>query len=282
MKTEIEFVPYGKISLELTKDQWRRTHRHVRVSGFRRGDKRTLRRIFISFSHDLDDPFVEMFCNKATPEARLLIFNEGLSSDQLISRIFDLQIRKPERCYVIDAKPSSGRTVFFQPFLERFVATFESNEGQDRIFDARIERGTLRVVSPNFVRLEIPVSKIPQFKNAKPAQIESFEIDEDGSFIYWPDLDVHLGWNQFQQLINPEAALKASQKNEEFNRRYGKAVQRFREAAGLKRRDISGLSEKQLGRIEKGARLTTNAIEALAKAHKIDRNEFMRRLAQIL
>lgn len=283
MKTDIEFIPYGAISSELTKDRWRGTYRHVRVSQNREKTKEALHRIFIAYSHDLDDSFVEMFRNRATQESRLLIFNEGVSSDNLISKILHLQIRKPERCYVIDAMVGSGKTCAFLHILERLFVTLESNEEQDRIFDATIEKDTLQVVSPKFVRLEIPICKIPQFKTAKPAEVQNFEIDEDGSFVYWPDLDVHLGWRQLQQLINPQAALKASQKNEEFNKRYGKAVQKLREAADLNRSDIPGLSEKQLGRIEKGdCRLTTNAIEALAKAHKMDPNEYMKKLAQTL
>lgn len=284
MKTDIEFIPYGEISSELTKDRWLGTYRHVRVSQNRKKTKTALHRIFIAYSHDLDDSFVEMFRNRANQESRLLIFNEGVSSDNLISKILHLQIRAPERCYVVEGKFGAGKSqAVFYTCLRRFFAIVESDEEQERIFDATIEKDTLRVVSPRFVRLEVPISKIPQFKNAKPAEVQNFEIDEDGSFIYWPDLDLHLGWRQLQQSINPQAALKASQKNEEFNRRYGKAVQKLREAAELKRSEIPGLSEKQLGRIEKGdCRLTTNAIEALAKAHKMDSNEYLKKLAQTL
>ena len=86
-----------------------------------------------------------------------------------------------------------------------------------------------------------------------------------------------------QQLADPEAALKASQKSEQFNKRYGRAVQKLREEAGLKRSDIAGISEKQLGRIEKGeCRLTSNAIEALSRKHKLEPNEYMQKLAEAM
>jgi Protein of unknown function (DUF2442) len=284
MKPEVEFIPYGEISSELTKDRWRRTSRHVRISNIQESTKEAPHRVFIAFSQNLDESFVEWFRNWATQETRLLIFNEDLSTDRLLTKILPLQIRKPERCYIVDGRFGAGKSqTSLYTFLERLSATLESNEVQDRIFDAIIEKDILRVVSPRFVRLEVPISQIPQFKNANPAQVLNFEIDEDGSFIYWPDLDVHLGWSQLQQLINPEAALKASQKSEQFNKRYGKAVQKLREATGLRRSNIPGLSEKQLGRIEKGdCRLTSNAIEALSKAHKTDRNEYMKKLAQTL
>ncbi len=221
----------------------------------------------------------------ASPASRAIgfIFNEGRSTDLLLSKVLHLQIRKPERCYVIETKCGSGKAYACVHILERLYASLETSEEQDRIFDATIENDTLRVVSPKFVRLEVPISKIPQFKTAKPAKVHNFEIDEDGSFIYWPDVDLHLGWRQLQQLINPQAALKASQKSEEFNKLYGKAVQKMREAKGLKPSNISGISEKQLRRIEKGeCRLTSNAIEALSIAHGLEPNEYMQKLADEL
>ncbi len=36
------------------------------------------------------------------------------------------------------------------------------------------------------------------------AVLRNFVIDPDGSFVHWPDLDVHLGWNQFLQAVDPE------------------------------------------------------------------------------
>jgi hypothetical protein len=153
----------------------------------------------------------------------------------------------------------------------------------EHILDARVEGGVLHVISPDFTRLNVPITKIPEFKNVDSSKIQAFETDEDGSFIYWPEFDLHLGWSQLQQLVNPEAALKASQKSKEFNKSYGRAVQKVREQAALKPSDISGLSGKQLGRIESGeCRLTSNAIEVLAKAHNLAPNEYMTKLAAAL
>jgi hypothetical protein len=284
MKADIEFIPYGEISSELPEGRWRSTRRQNRLSDHRKRSRNGPDRVFIAFSRDLDQAFTEMFRHWATQESRLLIFNEGDSSDRLISAILNLQIRKPERYYVIEGKSGAENNPQIRhACLERLLATFESNEDQDRIFDATIDNEILRVVSPRFLRMEVPISLIPQLRKATSSQRRNFEIDEDGSFVYWPDLDLHLGWSQLRQLIDPHAALKAAQKSEEFNKRYGKAVQKLREAAGLRRNEIHRLSEKQLGRIEKGeCRLTTNAIVALSKAHKLDRNQFLKKLEQSL
>jgi hypothetical protein len=286
MNTDIEYIPYGEISSSLTKHRWRTLNRTFHASGTWERTKTSPRRVFISFSRDLDERFVEMFREKATHDTRLLILNAGLSTDRLVSRIVDLQIRTPERFYVIDTAFGSGKThhmAFVHSLLKRLTSASQADDKNERILDAKIEDGVLHVVSPDFNRLDIPIAKLPNFRNATASQIEEFEIDEDGSFIYWPALDVHLGWAQLLQLVNPVAALKAFQKSREFNKRYGKAVQKIREAAGLKPGDISGISDKQLRRIENGdCRLTSNGIEALSQAHKLDPNVYMTKVAEAL
>jgi hypothetical protein len=284
MKTEIEFFPYGEMSSRLMKDDWLIEHAHISTSW--QGKSSMLRRFFVAFSHDLDESFVEMFRKKATQDSRLLIFNEGSSTDRLMSRIVDLQIRTPQRFYVFDAF-GSGRADFsmtlIHSLLKRLTSAHEKENNYERILDIKIDDNLLRVTSSNFNRLDVPIAQISEFKKQEISKIEEFEIDEDGSYIYWPKLDVHLGWAQLNQLVNPEAAFKEFQKSQEFNKRYGRAVQKVREEEGLKADSIAGLSEKQLRRIENGeCRLTSNAIEALAKAHKLEPNEYMKKLSEAL
>ena len=113
--------------------------------------------------------------------------------------------------------------------------------------------------------------------------LRNFEIDPDGSFIHWPDLDVHLGWNQFLQAVDPAELLKAQQRSAGFNERYGAAIRKVREAAGILQSKVEGLTERQLRRIEQGeCRATTAALTALAKAHGLDVNAYMDGLAKAM
>jgi hypothetical protein len=238
-------------------------------------------------SNELDDRFAEAFHEYATQATRLLVFRrEGGSVDRLLSRLVDLQIRKPERFYVLDADFGPGKAremTFLYSIVRRLAAALEAHDQQERVLHATVENGILHVVSANLNRLDVPIAEIPVLKNEDTSDLPDIEIDEDGAFIYWPTLDVHLGWTQLQQLIDPVAALKASQKSKVFNERYGKAVQKLRQAAGLSASGVPGLGEKQLGRVERGeCRLTSNAIAALSKAHKMEPNEYMRILAEVL
>jgi len=234
--------------------------------------------LWVAFSEELDEAFVEQFRKLATTNTRLLVFNDGLSADTLLSRFLELQIRSSGRFYV--AEFGVGKSYAAGLLLKRLAASLDTNDESDRILDARIEDGRLHVVSPDFRRLIVPIEQIPGLKNEDSASVQKFEIDEDGSFLYWPGLDLHLGWSQLLQIADPEAARKALQRNEEFNERYGEAVRKVREEAGLKPGDISGISEKQLRRIESGeCRLTSNAIGALSQSHQLAANEYMKKLA---
>lgn len=238
-------------------------------------------------SGDMNEAFTKAFRERATHATRLLVLlNEGTSADRMVSQILDLRIRTPQRCCLVEAQFGSGKThssAFILALLKRLSSSIAADDKEERIFDARLKDGVLHVVSPEFTRLDVPVTKIHHLKNAGASQVENFEIDEDGSFICWPALDLHLGWSQLQQIVDPDLARKALQKSEEFNVRYGKAVQKVREEAELKAADIAGLSDKQLGRIEKGeCRVTSNAIAALSKAHGLKANEYLQRLAEAL
>src|SRR6266702_8718170 len=96
---------------------------------------------------------------------------------------------------------------FVQSLLKRLASA--DDDERDRILDARIDDGILHVVSQNFNRLDVPLAQISGFENQDSSRIGDFKIDEDGAFIYWPMLEMHLGWAQLQQLVNPEVAVKA-------------------------------------------------------------------------
>jgi hypothetical protein len=73
-------------------------------------------------------------------------------------------------------------------------------------------------------------------------------MDPDGSIIYWPDIDFHLGWNQFLQAVDTAGLLKAQQRSEDFNRRYGAAIRKLRDDAGIPQAKVEGITERQLRR----------------------------------
>lgn len=174
MSSRVEFIPYGEVSSRLASDRWRAVLRGVQVGRGREGAGRVPRRVFVTFSQDLDETFVHMFRRRGTEDARVLIFNEGASTDRLLSRLFDLQIRTPERCYVVEGKFGCGKShsmALVAAFLGRFASALKSDDAGGRILNATIEDGVLHVVSPDFERLDVAVSKIPALKDAEESAL---------------------------------------------------------------------------------------------------------------
>jgi hypothetical protein len=155
--------------------------------------------------------------------------------------------------------------------------------GRGGIIDAYIVGDRLFVLGAKHRLLHVPLGSISALKGQPQALVQNFAIDPDGSFLYWPDLDVHLGWNQFLYAVDPAEVRKAQQRSAGFNERYGVAIRKVCEAAGIKQSNVEGLTERQLRRIERGeCRATTAALAALAKAHGLDANAYMERLAKAM
>lgn len=150
----------------------------------------------------------------------------------------------------------------------------------DRILEAKIVAGVLRVTSRDSKHLDVPLAAISPLAGCCRADLADFEVDEDGAYLYWPKLDVHLGWEQLEQIVSPVLARKAQRKAHAFNVQYGKAMQAVRREAGVKADEITGLSEEQLLRLERGeCPITANDIIALAHAHHVSPNEYLARVA---
>ena len=209
-----------------------------------------------------------------------LVFSGGLPVQGLPERLARLHVRDPERIHLAQADTQAE----WQVVLGRLLGGLDAAPGEEeRILDAWWENGSFVVISPRFKRLRVPVESLRPLRGRPKRLLDRFEIDEDGAFVYWPGLDVHLGWEQFAQAADPAACLKARQAAAEFNRRYGRAIRRIRREGGLWQSDIKGLSARQVGRIERGAcRATHAALVKLARAHALSTADYMARLAETL
>lgn len=210
------------------------------------------------------------------PVKRYLLFSGCLPRQAIPERVARLDVRSPERVHVVHAETGAGR----RELVGRLLATLGTEDDCERILDAWWEEDTLVVLSPRFNRLHLPLAKLASLRQQPREKLDGFEIDQEGDFIYWPACDVHLGWQQFAQAVDDHAYLKARQRSDEFNKRYGGAIRAIRRQQQLRQSDIDDLTARQVGRIERGqCRATHSALSKLAKAHKMSVSEYMQRLA---
>jgi hypothetical protein len=209
-----------------------------------------------------------------------LLLKGKLPSRAVVERIAWLHVKDERRIYYAETDPSGEAAL-----AERLLTTLDSDD-EHRILDAWWEDGTFVVVSPcrtGFDRLRVPLEKLPVLSGRPMNQLGRFEIDEDGLFICWPDLDVHLGWEQFQAAVDRQAYLRAKQQSDAFNRAYGAAIRTLRKNSNLRQSDIEGLTTRQVGRIESGlCRATATALTKLAKAHSKSLSDYMNALALLM
>ena len=189
----------------------------------------------------------------------------------IAERVAKLNVRDPGRIHVATASTQEQEKKLF----ERLLLTLGSGQEHERILDAWWEDDTFVAMNPRFKRLHVPLGEIGALAGRPPEDLGDFEIDDDGVFIYWPRLDVHLGWEQFAQLISEADYLRARQQSAEFNKRYGGAIRALRQARGLRQSDVKGLTPRQVGRIERGeCRATRSAIAKFASAHGLSSGEY--------
>ncbi|MBU6175560.1 MAG: hypothetical protein KGQ60_17260, partial [Planctomycetes bacterium] len=227
--------------------------------------KRVASRSIVCFSRlaDLTDEVVSQL--RESQITKQVVFVGGSPVEAVTPRLMALQIRSPDRLHIADKKDSTSEAML----IHRLFAGMREVGQDPTIVDAWVEGDQLVLLSAAFQRLSIPFSKLDRFLGNNRDEGQRFEIDEDGRFLYWPHADVHFGWKQLEQLVDPTKSLQDQKKTDRFKRLYGNAVRKLRESAGLKQTEIDGLTDRQLRRIESGEQMASSkALESLAKAHR--------------
>ena len=230
-----------------------------------------------------DDDYLVLKDALAAPmlhDAFHLLFTEPATHpDQVAQWMRGTKIRAESRLHVV--KVDSLEAPRFSELLGRVCFALGGDKKRGGIIDAYLLRDKLLVRGPENRMLHVPLHDVKALRGQPRAVLQKFVIDPDGSFIFWPDIDVHLGWNQLLQATDPAELHKAQQRSAGFNQRYGNAIRKCREAAGISQAKVPGITDRQLRRIESGeSRATTAALTALAAAHGQDVNDYMEKLAK--
>lgn len=210
---------------------------------------------------------------------RFLVFTEQVGPESISEITAMLNVRSPEKIHTPRLELDDLRS-----FCRRFVGSLCATDSHQAIMDVWWEGDTFVVKSATFQRIKVPAKQLPKkLQNASEAERKRLEIDEDGDQVYWPKFDIHMGWSQFQQAVDPQARLRAEQKSKDFNIAYGNAIRVLRERHGIKQQDVAGLDERTVRRIEHGqTRATANALANLAEAHGLSTSAYMNEIAKIL
>jgi hypothetical protein len=250
--------------------------------GFTAVSKRVPALNTVVLSHADDNPDVLRDSRIESLVARafhLLFAGPTTHPEQIAHWMNRTNVRSEQRLHVVQFKDLEAPQV--SDLLGRVCSSLAGQDNGENIIDAYLSGEVLTVRGSDQRIIHIPAAMVPSLRKLCPAVLQDFRIDPDGSFIHWPVPDIHLGWNQFLQAVDPVALHRAQQRSADYNRRYGSAIRQLREKAGIRQALVSGITERQLRRIEQGqCRATRNALGALASTHGLEVNDYLERLSK--
>lgn len=180
-----------------------------------------------------------------------------------------LELRRPE--YRLHVTRDVG-------VVRRLLVSSLRDDPRLGIVDAYVLGDSLVVLTGDFELRSFPIARVPALASIPSSERSAFEIDADGSYLYWPEPDLHLGVSQLLQAADPAYLIdiEIERNSNDFS---GRALRSIREERGLRQADVPGLSERQVRRIEDGvSRLRPASARSLADALELTVAEL---LAQI-
>ena len=182
-----------------------------------------------------------------------------------------LRLHKPDRRLQVCRDPL---------VVKRLVIALRRPAPWEGILDAYLLEDSLVVVLGDMSVREFPISRLPNVSRFEPAVVGNFHIDSAGSYLYWPDRDVHMGPSQMLQAVDPMYLSDVE------IRRYGMervslALLDMRNDRDLKQTEISGLSERHVRRLEREeVRLTVEAATKFSSAFGLTLSKFLDELSE--
>ncbi len=238
----------------------------------------------VVLSHADDDHRVltDSLLESVFSEAFHLLFTEPATHPgQVAQWMRTTNIRSENRLHVVKVDDLEAPQV--SQLLGRVCFALGRDSSRGSIIDAYLAGNSLLVRGSGHRMLHVPVSCIPALKG-QPARRAAELRDRSRRFVYplaGPRCPSRL--EPVSPGGGPGRAPQSPAAERGFNERYGAAIRTVREAAGILQSKVEELTERQLRRIEQGeCRATTAALTALAKAHGLDVNAYMERLAKAM
>lgn len=150
------------------------------------------------------------------------------------------------------------------------------------IATALVIEESLLISRCDFDELEIPFASMPALQRIPLEEREKFIIAEDGSYIHWPVVDIHLDIAAFLSVIEPAAKQKFAAIKLKHDQIFGQAIASLRKQHQLRQSDIIGVSERQVRRIEQGEGTKVETLNLFAQAHKMELNDYLDAVAQLI
>lgn len=162
---------------------------------------------------------------------------------------------------------------------KRVLTAWKHRAEKELIANATVVDDRLFVISCEPETYELAFDSLPSLRKLRPHQRSNFAVSQDGSYIHWPDPDIHLDIDAIRSVLDPNWRDESAAKKVAHDAFYGQSIAELRRQKGLRQSDIPGLSDRQVRRIEGGEGLTSAALRFLAAAHDMDLDRYLAAVA---
>lgn len=182
-------------------------------------------------------------------------------------------LHKPDRRMLISRDPQ---------VIRRLIVAQFRNHSFEGVVEGYVLGDSLVLTLGDLSARSFPVARIPALQQMNAEEVEAFELDADGSFLYWATTDLRMGASELMQAVDP--MYLADIEIERYRREpVGEALRGMREERGLRQADVSELSERQVRRLEQGvSRLTADGARSFAAAFDLTTQDFLSQLGERL
>ena len=106
--------------------------------------------------------------------------------------------------------------------------------------------------------------------------------DQDGSYLHWPQADLHLNLEVIRTLLDPQRQQQKAVERLQNDQLFGQAIAVLRQRNQLRQADIEGLSARQVRRIEAGHHPRVSSLQRLAAAHGLSVPAYLDQIAETI
>ncbi len=165
---------------------------------------------------------------------------------------------------------------------KRVLTAWQHGAEQELIARAMVADDRLFVTSCVPETFELEFGQMPALRQIPKRSRQDFSVSDDGAYIHWPSRDVHLSLETIRCVLAPAYAERRAVARLTRSRNWGLAIAAFRKQRGMRQADVSGLSERQVRRIESGEHTSVSALRKLAAAHGMELNAYLHALAEAI
>ena len=210
--------------------------------------------------------------------------NETIKNDQTKS---ELNLIYLENSVILQVKKQDLPPEFYSGFdevvIKRIKSAWEWEAEEELIAFVSASVDSLVVVGCDLTIWEIPFKSIPSLAQVPESEKFNFEIDEDGSYVYWNCVDLYVDLEDFKAAVDLEFKEKLLIENLEYSKSFGKAISAVRKAHKLTQKEINGISDRHLRRIEnEGQQPTLKVLKKLALSHGLDLEDYLAEVNEAL